>query len=68
MPGVVELGDVGGEGRIIERAPVELPYPSRRHSDAGVTGMRRCRSETTRRRAPAWGYGGSGPTQLACDR
>ena len=25
MAGVVELGDIGGEGRIIERAPVEPP-------------------------------------------
>ena len=27
--------------------------------------MRRWRCGTTRRRAPAWGYGGSGPAQLA---
>ena len=27
--------------------------------------MRRSPSGTTRRRAPAWGYGGSGPAQLA---
>ena len=25
VPGVVELGDVGGDGRIIKRAPVETP-------------------------------------------
>ena len=58
MAGVVELGDIGGEGRIIERAPVLAPVAAaecwRRRGECWRC-VRRCglRSGVPRRPAPA---------------
>ena len=39
MAGVVELGDTGGEGRLIERAPVEAPVAAAERPGVGAAGV-----------------------------